>query len=35
VAATYLRGKKIAEEGKPFDIFAGSFLPGEGFDGSS
>ncbi len=30
VVATYLRGKKIAEEGKPVDGFVGRFLPGEG-----
>ena len=30
VVATYLRGMKIAEEGKPGDRFEGGFLPGEG-----
>jgi dihydroorotase (multifunctional complex type) len=30
VVATYLRGKKIAEAGKPLDRFEGKFLPGEG-----
>ena len=30
VEATYLRGRRIAAGGKPFDMFAGQFLPGEG-----
>jgi dihydroorotase len=30
VVATYLRGLKIADAGKPFDRFEGKFLPGEG-----
>ncbi len=30
VEATYLRGQRIAAAGKPFGIFAGRFLPGEG-----
>jgi allantoinase len=30
VEATYLRGQMIAQEGKPFDMFEGKFLPGEG-----
>ena len=32
IVATFLRGRKIAEDGKPFDMFAGKFLPGEGRD---
>ena len=31
VEATYLRGAKVAEAGKPVDRFEGRFLPGEGF----
>ena len=30
IAATYLRGKRIAEEGRARDVFEGRFLPGEG-----
>ena len=30
IVRTYLRGRKIAEDGKPLDMFAGKFLPGEG-----
>ena len=30
VTATYLRGKKIAEDGRAIDAFKGRFLPGEG-----
>jgi allantoinase len=33
IVRTYLRGKKIAEEGKPLDRFEGRFLPGEGNTG--
>ena len=31
--ATFLRGRKIAEDGRPFDTFEGRFLPGEGYEG--
>jgi dihydroorotase-like cyclic amidohydrolase len=30
IVRTYLRGKKIAEAGRPLDKFEGQFLPGEG-----
>lgn len=30
IVRTYLRGRKIAEAGKPLDKFEGRFLPGEG-----
>jgi dihydroorotase (multifunctional complex type) len=30
VEATFLRGQMIAAGGKPFDLYAGQFLPGEG-----
>jgi hypothetical protein len=30
IVATYLRGERIAEAGKPLDTFVGRFLPGEG-----
>jgi dihydroorotase (multifunctional complex type) len=34
IVATYLRGQRIAEGGKPLDRFAGKFVPGEGSEAS-
>jgi dihydroorotase-like cyclic amidohydrolase len=31
VVATYLRGVKIAAEGKPFGMHTGLFAPGQGY----